>query len=501
MIIRKYLHIQIITILFLTYKAFSTNIIVQEENELHKAVREGNKEKIEHIIKEFPHFLNQIANCKVFANAEYSPLGIACSSYHKNYDQNFVTIIRLLLSYDADPNVGTLYCYRMNIFSFFIFRYYEFVNEICNYIDKVDVNRQDFDNRTALHYSVTRNLPYITKALLQYKADPNALAAESLFSSRKIAPLHIAASTGYDRCAEILLEFNADPNLYAVNPLIHLSAFSDEEELTPFQMALEKGHNKITSIICEHTKNNNNTLTATLKNSRVASIFAQKGYSTLELQCKETITKNSNDSHEIVLPCGLKAYTSNETLKDTCQKAFDKLYVDSEKLAVYSYILPILEYSKVLAEKKPSFGIYFIKDKFAGGYNFDTKNAIYLNEEQVNKSSVIQHVVLHELVHACVDLKHNKYCEPKNDDFKIAIQKDIQAGSIKNNHIIEDLFEQVSSYPETQHIAEYLARTLQGMYDYNLSHPSLSIKEFEEHFNLVFPNTFKLLKEFGILEL
>lgn len=100
--------------------------------------------------------------------------------------------------------------------------------------DGADVNAEDAELRTALHFAARENHTLIAVILLERGADVDAKAKDGR------TPLHEAAYYGCTEICEPLLEHGADVNA------------KDKKEFTPLHLAVLEGYVGVVELLLEH---------------------------------------------------------------------------------------------------------------------------------------------------------------------------------------------------------------------------------------------------------
>ena len=145
---------------------------------------------------------NQIQNLKeIIRKSGYLLLGTELRPLHEAVRQGYEDIVVSLLKYGADPNEidGS-----GNISLWYIGNKLDILQLL---IDKgVDLNFQNMEAETILHYAVTESDETMVRMLLQAGADPN------IQDFNGNTPLHNSVPI-YPEMTKLLLEYNADPNI------------------------------------------------------------------------------------------------------------------------------------------------------------------------------------------------------------------------------------------------------------------------------------------------
>ena len=147
-----------------------------------------------------------------------------------------------------------------------------------------NVDAEDTDGRTALHYSVVRANVGTTKDLLKFKANVNAQATDLK------TPLALAAYKGCSEIVRMLIEYNADPDSFDAHGrrALHDAVFAEHKECV--DILIRAG----ASQICVQTAENSLTALA-------SAIFNRRASMTQFLATHELVDVNEtfhfNDNH------------------------------------------------------------------------------------------------------------------------------------------------------------------------------------------------------------
>lgn len=177
----------------------ATSKLTWQEKLLHQAVCDGNIIKVE-------NFLQQHINPNIIVHG-YSLLMIAIL---KNMNNN-LSLIKLLLSYNADPNLETLTRYTP-LYVAIWFGKKDIVLTLLAYKANLNKNYRDKIGNTLLHTAVTYGYWEITKLLLDQGFNLNDL------NQKLQTPLCIAVIKKNPDIIELLLEYNADLLINNNNP-------------------------------------------------------------------------------------------------------------------------------------------------------------------------------------------------------------------------------------------------------------------------------------------
>lgn len=326
-----------------------------------------------------------------------------------------------------------------------------------------DVNYKNNLGMLALHQAVRYSFNEMISELINRGSDVNALAFESLVTTRRVTPCHIAVANNNHKALKLLLDAGADPHLRATN--VFFRKGDEKEPYSAYLMAVDYNKTKCKQVILEKSP----------PKSWQNELGFERSLTTTPLGKKRTLKHIAeadalkSQSNRVTLN-GV-TFSVEETEEDSLKHMVIDFFINAEKEGSHLY-LPIWDAICRHAANNMSFAVIFsheVTGSLCGKYNSETHNEIFIYHKALRYTEVGEAMV-HEMAHKCADMIYNNYwCAPSDNNHPLyeAIETDLaNLPKVDNKYasFIADRFTLPDSYTELQRPQECIARTPQVIF-------------------------------------
>lgn len=327
-----------------------------------------------------------------------------------------------------------------------------------------DVNYKNNLRMIALHQAVRHAPNDMISALIVRGSDVNALAYESIVSTRKVTPCHIAVAVNDLKALRLLLNAGADPHLRATNAFFHKHKH-EKEPYSAYLMAVDYNKTECIQVIFEKCPPKLSQLELGFERSFLSTPLGRKR-TLKDIAEAKAIKSLSNTVTLNGVNFSIEA-AEEGTLKNMVRDFFTNV----EKEGAHLY-LPIWDAICKHAASNKNFFVIFSPEaagSLCGKYNPETHNEIFIYHKTLHYTNVGESMV-HEMAHKCSDLIYkNLWLSPSDSNHPLykAIKTDLaNLPAVRNNYasFIADRFTLAPSYSELQLPQECIARIPQVIF-------------------------------------